>query len=454
MKNRKKDGSSYIVDTTIVPILNEVNEIEEYIAIRHDVTDLNRQREQLLEIKTDELTGLGNKSALKEMLSSTDENLLAILNIDNYKEIKDFFGVDVTDNVIKTVAGRMSDYFNLKGFGLFKINADQFAAMNPNATCKESFIEEIRDFIQKVTQKSVVENGNEIFIDMTVGIACNKDNNIILRQADLALKEAMNKHKDLYVYDENIELLKQYEHNLLWTSKLKKAITSNRLKTFFQPIVNNETGRFEKYESLIRMIDEDGKVIPPFFFLNTAKQSKLYPYITQTVITQSVQAFSDTDREFSINITAEDVENPDTVAHLERELTTHHAASRCIIEITESEEIKDYQHVISFIDHFKSLGCKIAIDDFGSGYSNFSYIADLGADYIKIDGSLVKNIDNDPTSELIVRTILTFAKNMGIKTVAEFVASESVYKKIKELGVDYSQGFYFSEPREEVVKEA
>ena len=109
--------------------------------------------------------------------------------------------------------------------------------------------------------------------------------------------------------------------------------------------------------------------------------------------------------------------------------------------------------MIAFIERFKSLGCKIAIDDFGSGYSNFSYIADLGADYIKIDGSLIKNIDNDPSSELIVRTILTFAKNMGIKTVAEFVASESIYEKVKSLGVDYSQGFYFAEPREEVAKE-
>lgn len=453
VKNRKKDGTPYLVDSTIVPVLNTAGEIVEFIAIRHDITDLVRQKQELQEIKTDRLTGLGNKNVLKEELESVEKNLLAILNIDNYREIKDFYGVEVTDGIIKQLAASLRNHTTLKHFLLFRITSEQFALLYKNPLDVKPLMQEITRLIHEITQNPIVYDGYEIYVDLTAGVACEPDGETIFRDADLALKEARRQNIDIYLYHEAIGILKEYEKNIFWTSQLKKAIATDRLAAYFQPIVDNETGRYAKYEALIRMRNEDGSVTSPYFFLDMAKRSRLYPSITRTIIRQCVEAFRENDREFSINLTADDIHNAKTVAFLEESLMENTLADRCVLEITESEEIKDYKRVVEFIKHFKSLGCKIAIDDFGSGYSNFNYIADLGADYIKIDGSLIKNIDTDPTSERIVRTIISFAKSMEMKTVAEFVATESIYQKVKALGVDYSQGFYFAEPRETVVTE-
>lgn len=453
VKNRKKDGGYYIVDTIITPVTDNQGDIREYIAIRHDVTDLMRQKEELREIKTDSLTGLANKNALKDTLTEDRDHLLAILSIDNYKEIKDFYGVDAADGVIRSVAKNIKLFFLTYGFTTYKITAEQFALYSGDIRAKESIIREIQNFIAQTTNKAVTYNFYEVYLDFTAGIASGNDGASLFKNADLALKEARYKHIDLYFYDNQIGLLEMYESNIHWTSKLKKAIASDNLVTFYQPIVNNATLRYEKFECLIRMIDEDGSVVTPFFFLNMAKHSKLYPHITRTVIAQSVAVFKETDREFSINITADDIHNKQTVEFLEHALLDNGLAARCVLEITESEEIKDYRRVVHFIKQFKGYGCKIAIDDFGSGYSNFNYIADLDADYIKIDGSLIKNIDRDATSELIVKTIITFARHMGIKTVAEFVSSREIFEKVRELGIDYSQGYYFAAPQKKLLLE-
>lgn len=454
IKNRKKDGTTYLVDSTIVPVLNTAGEIIEFIAIRHDITDLVRQKQELQEIKTDRLTGLGNKNVLKEELESVEKNMLAILNIDNYREIKDFYGVEATDGIIKQLAAALRNHTTLKPFRLFRITSEQFALLYKNPLDVSPLMREITRLIHEITQNPIVYDGYEIYVDMTAGVACEPDGETIFRDADLALKEARRQNIDIYLYHEAIGILKEYEKNIFWTSQLKKAIATDRLAAYFQPIVDNKTGRYAKYEALIRMRNEDGSVTSPFFFLDMAKRSRLYPSITRTIIRQCVEAFRDNDREFTINLTADDIHNAKTVAFLEESLTQNNIATRCVLEITESEEIKDYKRVVEFIRHFKSLGCKIAIDDFGSGYSNFNYIADLGADYIKIDGSLIKDIDTDPTSERIVRTIISFARSMEMETVAEFVATESIYRKVKDLGVDYSQGFYFAEAGETVVTES
>ena len=122
-----------------------------------------------------------------------------------------------------------------------------------------------------------------------------------------------------------------------------------------------------------------------------------------------------------------------------------------VFEILESEGINNFSEIISFIKAVKEMGCKIAIDDFGSGYSNFERISQLEVDYVKIDGSLIKNIDTNQNNEILVQTIVDFSKKIGIKTIAEFVHSESVYKKVKELGIDYAQGYYIGEPSPNLV---
>ncbi|MFW5989869.1 MAG: EAL domain-containing protein, partial [Campylobacterales bacterium] len=120
--------------------------------------------------------------------------------------------------------------------------------------------------------------------------------------------------------------------------------------------------------------------------------------------------------------------------------------SRAVMEITESEGIEEFDEVIKFIDETKKRGAKVSIDDFGTGYSNFEYLLKLNIDYIKIDGSLIKNIDSDDNSRFIVQTIVDFARKIGVKTVAEFVYSKAIFDIVKSMGIDYAQGYYFGQP--------
>lgn len=164
------------------------------------------------------------------------------------------------------------------------------------------------------------------------------------------------------------------------------------------------------------------------------------------VISQTIDKLIQTNHTISINLTFTDTQDPKIISLLEESLKKHRIGDRLIFELVESEDIKDYGLLEDFIQRFKPYGVKIAIDDFGSGFSNFSNIIRMDADYIKIDGSLVKDIDHDKNSLAIVKAIVQFAHTLGIKIIAEYVHSKEVIEVLKSLDIDEYQGFYFYEP--------
>jgi EAL domain-containing protein (putative c-di-GMP-specific phosphodiesterase class I) len=194
------------------------------------------------------------------------------------------------------------------------------------------------------------------------------------------------------------------------------------------------------------MIDSDGIMIPPVKFLTIAKKTKLYPQITLEVLNQSCSLFATRSEEFSINLSDSDIRDPYIVKEIIHTITQTGTASRIVFEILESEGIENYEEVVEFITSVKSLGAKIAIDDFGTGYSNFENILKLNVDYIKIDGSLIQGITENSRHHIVVETIVNFAHKIGAKTIAEFVSSEEIYDAIKELGVDFAQGYFTGKP--------
>lgn len=177
------------------------------------------------------------------------------------------------------------------------------------------------------------------------------------------------------------------------------------------------------------------------------KKSKQYLKLTKQVIKKSFDYFKDKEYEFSINLTLEDIKSKAISTYILEMLKEYEIASKVVFEIVESEGIEDFSEVNIFLDKVKKMGCKIAIDDFGSGYSNFEYLIKLNADYIKIDGSLIKDILTNKNTEEIVITLIHFAKRQGFKTIAEFVSSREIFEKVKELGIDYAQGYYVSAPK-------
>jgi EAL domain-containing protein (putative c-di-GMP-specific phosphodiesterase class I) len=195
------------------------------------------------------------------------------------------------------------------------------------------------------------------------------------------------------------------------------------------------------------MLDKEGNTVPTWTFLEIAQKSKLYPQVTKIVIDKAFKAFEDFPQyDFSLNLTVEDIHSKEITEFIYDKLKHYNNSNRVIFEITESEEVRDYKTINSFIENVKKYGVKIAIDDFGSGYANFEHIISIDADFIKIDGSLIKNIDTDKNARIITEAIIDFSKKLGKKTIAEFIHCEEIYDIVKELGADYSQGFYLGMP--------
>jgi EAL domain-containing protein (putative c-di-GMP-specific phosphodiesterase class I) len=244
-----------------------------------------------------------------------------------------------------------------------------------------------------------------------------------------------------------METMKQCAANLRWVGIIRDALKADAVFPYFQPIRDNAAGIVSKYESLIRLRTDDGGIVTPGAFLGVAKGAKLYPELSRRVIRKSFAAFDGLDKEFSVNISIEDIMQEETLAVIRECLRLHDVRGRVVFEILESEGIHRYDIASSFIEAVKAEGCKIAIDDFGSGYSNFEHILRLGVDYLKLDASLVKNLDQDGGhAYTIVQTIQQFAERLGLQTIAEYVHNAAVQQVVERLGVHFSQGYYIGEP--------
>ena len=393
----------------------------------------------------DHLTQLPNRRRLIEILEKRDNKVLMIINIDKFQELNDLYGHHEGDHILKEFAEFLKTQL-LDDAILFRLHSDEYGLLFSNEDNIEYFEKYITQLITSISkEKFHVDNGkSDIFLNCTAGIA--HGNTLLLANSDIALKQAKKRKVNYLVYNQSMHVEHQYEQNMQWTKKIKDAMKEDRIVSLFQPIVECKTQKIVKYESLIRMVDENGEYISPMYFLDLAKKNKLYHELTKIVINKTFDAFADSKYKVSLNLSVDDILNPEIVDLLKDKLTKTGIGSRIVFEIIESEGIENFEKVMEFIIDIKQFGCQISIDDFGTGYSNFEYLMKLKVDYIKIDASMIKNIDTNNESEMITETIVDFAKKFGIKTIAEFVYSKSVFDKVNQLGVDYSQGYYFGKP--------
>lgn len=449
LKNRKKDGGYYWVDMGIVPIVDESDEIVEYIAVRHEITQLIEQQERLEHIlNTDALTEFWNRHRLMKDICDLPDLSLALINIDNFREINDFYGHDFGDDLIIEVARLIDAQIqerHVKRF--YRLDGDEYAILGSNLS-PERFIAKINEVIGTIAETTFSIKGEEMSVQITASISFVSDRHNLFSSAELAMNSAKKNQQSLLVYDPSLLLNTECENNIKWTKKLQNAIRNDRILPYYQAIVDNVTGEYTKYESLVRLIDEEGKVVSPFFFLEIAKRTKHYRTITQRVLEKSFEQFSECTKSFSVNLTIKDIMDDETQKFIFDLLERTGIGERVVFEIVESEGIENFDRVITFIKNVKECGCRIAIDDFGTGYSNFEYLLKLKADFIKIDGSLIKALDKDNDARILVTTIVNFSKQLGMKTIAEFVTDAKIHALVKEMGIDYSQGYYLGEPKE------
>jgi len=386
----------------------------------------------------DELTKLKSRKALVEDIEKNKFESFMLVDIDNFKNINQYFGSEIGDIYLKEFAKLLKEFRKqIKNFiSIYRIGADEFGLgiKNSNYETTYEIAYKLNEFCNS---RKIIINNEQFDVDVTIVFSAFPNP---LKKSLITLTEAKHQHKTILSYLDIKDNSKEQEFFEM-KKMLKEAIEKDQIVPFVQPIMSSRK-KVIKYEMLMRIVTEE-RVIPPYF-LEYAKKIKLYTKISEIMINKCFDFIEKTKVLCSINIDMQDILNEHIVKVLKDNL--ERVNKPVVFEILESESFQNYQELKKFMDEFKSYGVLFAIDDFGSGYSNYSEILELKPDYLKIDGSLIKNINNSKENLVLIESILFLTKIIGIKTTAEFVEDEKIFQKLKTLGINEFQGYYFSKP--------
>lgn len=429
-------------------------------SVSQELAELNENLENRVATSTDyiykqayfdKLTGLPNRLVLLQRIDECIGETVFLVNIDDFTTINDFYGHTVGDVILVKMSKYLQEFTENEGMELFKLPSDEFAIISNKEQTYTVIEKTIGQLLKTIEKKEFLVNDQEIHVSVTISAAYINEKKTGLANADMVLKTAKKAHTPYLIFNESLELSKKYESNLKMANEIKRAIEKDDIVPYYQPIINIKTGKIEKYEALARLRKTDGEILSPYFFLEISEKIKLYPKITEIMIEKTFAYFAKNGLKFSINLSFSDIFSEKMREFLFEKIKEHGIAKQLTVEILETQEYSNEDTVNEFTKEVYKSGANIAIDDFGSGFANFQYMTNISCEYMKIDASLIKNIHQDHNSRLIVETIIVFAKKLGKKVIAEFVHSKEVFDVIKEIGIEYAQGYYFGEPQESVI---
>jgi len=414
-----------------------------------------KQRTQELEYKLhyDDLTGLLNRYSFFEDIKEINLPILFMIDINKFKIINEIYGSNTGSLVLQEFAKFLLDFSATNSYKVYRLSSDEFILWdNAQHIDYEKYELELESFFKKLNNFRVKVNDDSISVEVTVGISTSQ--NDAFESAKIALEYAKLHKKPYAMYSKAIDKRDEEQDALVWKEKIKMAIKSDNIVAVYQGIVD-QSSQTVKYETLMRLRDpKTKKLITPYHFLEISIKTGLYRELSSYVIFQALEKIKSFKITLSINFTYSDIKNTLFIDNVEKFFQENKELGNfAVFEITEGESIENYRDVKLFIRRFRKYGVRFAIDDFGSGFSNFEYILEIEPDYLKIDGSLIKNIDTDEKSLVLVRAIVQFSHELGIKIIAEYVHSQTVFNILKALNVDEFQGFYFYEPKEQISKE-
>jgi len=404
----------------------------------------------------DQLTTLYNKYALDRDLKTLNPTAALLIDIKQFSSVNDLYGEAIGDQVLQDFAQTLVDINKTFKCRIYRVASDQFMVLNLHPEELISCHRFAKKLFKHCDTKSIelLNNQQPITISLKIRIAKVLINTDISHEkhhcktrADMALNYAKKKHKDFITYSHKLKLEEKLHDELQKVTLVRDAILEKRVIPVFQKITKRSG---DSYETLMRIKQKDGSLLTPANFLESVTHTPYYTQLTKIIIKKSFEYFQHRKEKFSINLSFEDITNKSTITYLIKMIERYNMQGQLIIELLETESMQNITLLKHFIKKMKGYDIEIAIDDFGSGYSNFIYLAQLQPDYIKIDGSIIKNIDTDEKSFTIAKHINDFAKEIGCKTIAEFVHSQAVLNKLHEIDVDGLQGFYLHEPSEKV----
>ena len=367
------------------------------------------------------------------------------ISIDDYSDISDYFGVDIAREITFMFSNWLKFFLPNRSAKLYRFEMDKFVIYVTARTTVKAVDAYVKSLISRISRKSFLVRGNLYNISLTIGVARGRDE--LFKRSYLALIKAKKKDKTYLLYCNKENMEEEFLRNINIHHEIKDAIEKDRILAYYQPIYDSKNSKVIKYEALMRLKNSKGEIKSPIEFLDVAKKVKLYNQLTKKMVFILLENLKILKEPVTMNLSINDIENYTISNFVFNSIRDSKLGSYITIEIIETEEINSFVKVTNFIKKMKSLGCKFAVDDFGSGFSNFEHLLKLDIDYLKIDGSLIKNINNSVKNEILVKNIISFAKELGIKTIAEYVYNKSVYDKVNKLGIDYVQGNYIGKAK-------
>ncbi|MGD1712550.1 EAL domain-containing protein [Dapis sp. BLCC M172] len=488
-----RDGQEYAIEDSAAPIKTEDNQILGAVLVFRDVTDKRKLTNQISwQAQHDSLTGLLNRREFEKYLDNclvtvqekNQEHTLAYIDLDRFKIVNDTCGHQAGDELLRQVSTLLNSVCR-KSDIVARLGGDEFGLLLLQCTMNNAE-ELVQELIDRLQQFRFAWEGKSFNIGMSVGLVAinqeslnnsgEKDSNVLLSAADAACYIAKNQGRNCYhVYQTDDQDVPQQKNTLHWVTKIHQACEENLFCLYYQavaPLSDSYLSKFY-YEILLRLKDETGKIIPPMAFLPAAERYHLNPMIDRWVIKNFLKYLSEVKRQlqpsftnkddeiflrqtpnnsgeviYGINISGETVNDKEFITFLQEQFARFNISPQTVcFELTETVAMANLSQTALLIKQLKHLGCRFALDDFGGGVSSFTYLKNLPVDYLKIDGSFVKDIVNDPIDYAIVEGMNNISHVMGLETIAELVSDRGILDKVKAIGINYGQGYGVAYPQ-------
>ena len=466
----RRDGTEFAIELTAAPIRDRNRRIIGAVIVLHDLTEMRGLARKISYQAThDALTGLVNRHEfehrLEQLLKSAKElgiqHALCYIDLDQFKVVNDTCGHVAGDELLRQLATLLQGKIRSRDT-LARLGGDEFGVLLGDCPLQQArFIADL--LCQTVNDFRFVWHDKSFEVGASIGlVAINSDSESaveLMSAADAACYAAKDKGRNrVYTYTPDDKELKRRQGEMQWVSHIKKAFDDHRFQLYRQRIlpVSEQAGAAEHYEILIRMKDHKGRVVLPMAFIPAAERYNLMPSIDRWVIDAVFSLCASVRRDdpqapavtYAINLSGTSLGEESFLDFVKERFAVHAVpASNICFEITETAAIANMSKAIVFMNELKALGCRFSLDDFGSGLSSFAYLKNLPVDYLKIDGSFVRDMRDDPIDYAMVESINNIGHVMGIETIAESVEDPRLLEVLRTLKVDYAQGFGIERPR-------